>query len=85
MHYLKQEIEKLCHELNLLRTSNLALEKACKDTSQSLWLFSKQISVLAKETGEWRGEDNENHSSEAEQRRKALKLLEEIKGLLENT
>ncbi len=47
--------------------------------SSALKLFGESLGDLASETGDWRSEDNTNHSKEALQRNKAIDLLEEIK------
>lgn len=54
-----------------LRDSNNAL-------MNSLHLFGEHLRTLAKETGDWRAEDNNNHSNEAGQRERMIELMEAI-------
>ena len=75
----RQEQNKILKEhIDALNENSVA----CKKLAGSLIVFGKDLSTLASETGAWRSEDNKNHSNEAEQRKKAIRLLEEIKELL---
>lgn len=62
-------------EMKALRDSNGSLQNA-------LHLFGQQVRTLAKETGDWRKEDAENHSNEANQREKMLKGITQLEKTL---
>lgn len=71
----KETAKQLVQALEKNTSSNIQLGKA-------LVLFGGQLRTLAKETGDWRKEDNTNHSNEARQRKLAIGLLREIKNAI---
>lgn len=69
---LVEALNRHAAEMRGLNESNLKLVK-------SLGFFGSQLRSLASETGDWRKEDNENHSHEASQRDQMIAGIEGVR------